>query len=523
MRRGSGFWLGLVLFALLVFGIRDYVIDDTFIHLQFAKHVRDGAGLVFNTGDPVPGATAPLWPLVLGWLARGGADLVALAKALSLVAGLVALALFATAAHRLTLRREHAEAATAAWAANAWMARWTPSGMETALAVVLVLAGWVVAWGRGTPASPRRRFEVGLLWGLAALARPEAALLVALYAAASALWPAGAHGAAPFVDRARAAAAVALGAAVVLAPYAVYALGLYGSVLPQTLAAKGAGAVGPAVAVGQLVHAAKVVGAVCAVEGLACLLLLPRFATLWRQGDAAVHAASWGWLVLVPLGYAVRGLPVLSRYLLPLLPLLVLYAWWGLEHFRLSRDTRWRRAALAAALGAALGLNLAVYRLQVVEHTREFTLGMHRALIPWGEWLAANTPPDALVATPDIGAVAYYSDRRVLDLGGLVSPRIVPLMQRMDYDAMVRSFAFREAGRPAYLVDRGPGPERLRRESPFGPALTPLFSARTQSLGITKPDPVDYTLYRVDWAAADSIAAAEPGAAGGGPGPASPR
>jgi len=129
-----------------------------------------------------------------------------------------------------------------------------------------------------------------------------------------------------------------------------------------------------------------------------------------------------------------------------------------------------------------------------------------------------------VAALPDSG-----QGRRVLDLGGLVSPRIVPLMQRMDYDAMVRSFAFREAGRPAYLVDRGPGPERLRRESPFGPALTPLFSARTQSLGITKPDPVDYTLYRVDWAAADSIAAADPGAAAdsgaaaGGPGPAPPR
>jgi arabinofuranosyltransferase len=508
MRRGAGFWLGLALFALLVFGIRDYVIDDTFIHLQFAKHVRDGAGLVFNLGDPVPGATAPLWPLCLGWLARGGADLLPLAKAMSLVAGLVALALFATAAHRLTLRREHAEAATAAWAANAWMARWTPSGMETALAVLLVLAGWVVAWGRGAPASPRRRFGVGLVWGLAALARPEAALLVALYAAAAALWPFGSRGPATVRDRVGAAVAALLGAAVVVAPYAVYALGLYGSVLPQTLAAKGAGAVGAAVAASQLLHAAKIVGAVCAVEALACLCLLPRFATLWRQGDTALHAAAWGWLLLVPVGYALRGVLVLSRYLVPLLPLLVLYAWWGLEHLRLSNDTPWRRAVLAAALGASLGLNLAVYRVQVLEHAEEFTLGMHRTLIPWGEWLAANTPVDALVATPDIGAIAYYSDRRVLDLGGLVSPGIEPLMDRMDYDALVRDFAFRDVGRPGYLVDRGVGPRRLLLESPFGPALAPVFSARTQSLGITKPGPVDYTLYRVDWAIADSLAAA---------------
>jgi hypothetical protein len=511
VKRGGAFWLAVALFALLALGVRGYVIDDTFIHLQFAKHVRDGLGLVFNAGEPpVPGSTAPLWPLALGWLARGGADLLRLAKALSLVAGFLALALFATAAHRLTLRREHAEAATAVWAANAWMARWTPSGMETPLAVLLVLAGWVVAWGRATPASPARRFEVGLVWGLAALVRPEAGLLLVLYALASALWPDGPLARPTPLARLRAAAAVGIGAAVVYAPYAVYAHSLYGTILPQTLAAKGAGAAGAAVAVGQLAQAAKVAGAVCAVEGLACLVLVRRFATLFRQGDSALHAASWAWVLLVPLVYAVRGLPVLSRYLLPLLPLVVLYGWWALEHFRLARDTTLRRAVLATALAASLGTNLAVYGVQVLAHTREFTAGMERTLIPWGEWLAASTPRDAQVATPDIGAIAYYSDRRVLDLGGLVTPRIVPLMNRMDYDGLVRNLAFGAVGRPEYLVDRGAGACRLLRESPFAPALTPLFSARTQSLAMARPGPVDYTLYRVDWAAVDSLRAAGP-------------
>lgn len=510
MKRGPGFWLGALLFATLCLGIGGYVIDDTFIHLQFAKHVRDGAGLVFNAGDPVPGSTSPLWPLALGWMGRGGADLLALAKALSLVAGLVALAFFATAAHRLMLRPEHAEAATAAWAVNAWMVRWTVSGMETALAVLLVSAGWIVGWGRGEPATHRTRFLVGLVWGLAALARPEAALLVVLYVVASFLWPEGPYAQPRFAARAGAALSTALGATIVCLPYAVYAQSLYGTFLPQTLAAKGAGSIGPAVALRQLVQAAKVTGAVCAVEALACLLLAPRFRALFRHGDPALHVAAWGWVLLVPVVYAVRGLPVLSRYLLPLYPFLILYGWWALEHFRLSKDGQGRRAVLATALAVSMIANLVVYRAQVWTHTRQFTEGLERTLIPWGKWLSDNSSPTTLVATPDIGAIGYYSDRRVLDLGGLVTPRMVPLMQRMDYDELVRSFAFRVAGEPEFLVDRGTGAERLVRESPLREALTPLFHARTQSLAMAKPGPVDYTLYRVNWAKVDSIASMTP-------------
>jgi len=502
----AAFWLAIALFAGLLFGIRDYVTDDTFIHLQFAKHLRDGQGLVFNTGDPVPASTSPLWPIVLGLVGEGGADLLRLAKALSVLAGFLALAAMFAAATKLMLREEHAQAAVVAWASNAWMARWTVSGMETALAVALVLAGWNVAWGDGRAGGPGRRFRVGFLWGLAALARPEAGLLVALYAAASAFWPDGAPGGARTGQRITSFLAVVFGAAVVVVPYAAFAAIQYGTLLPSTLAAKGSGAHGLEVIARQLVLAGKIVGAVCAVEVAACVLLAPRFRHLFRHGDSALHAAVWSWAVLVPVVYAVRGLPVLSRYLLPILPLVVLYGWWALEHFRLSREGRFRRIVLVAALGLSVAANVAVYRIQVVPHTSEFTAGMERTLVPWGKWLAAHTSREALVATPDIGAIGYYSDRRVLDLGGLVTPGMVALMDRMDYDELVKSFAFRLAGRPDYVVDRGPGPARLMTESRFAPTLTPLATARTQSLAMAKPGAVDYTLYRVNEAVADSIA-----------------
>jgi hypothetical protein len=503
-----GWVLGVALFAVLVLGVRDYVIDDTFIHLQYAKHVREGHGLVFNVGDPVPGTTSPLWSLLLGWVPGVGIDPVLLSKLLSSFAGLAALLLFLRAAGGLLQQPAAVAAATVAWAVNAWMVRWTPCGMETSLAVLLVLLGWLV--GRGSnqaAAGVSRRFLVGLIWGLASLVRPEAGILAAVYIVISAIWPSGLSGRPTVTDRLRALAAPAAGAALAVLPFLVYSYFLYGTPIPGTLAAKSSGGVGATVAAFRLLQSAKIVGAVCTVEVLAILLLLPGLKGVFRRGDAALHIASWAWLLLIPLGYAARGVPVISRYLLPLLPLIVLYAWFLLEQWKLSRPTVVRRVVFAAALIVSVALNLVVYTYRVVPHTREFTAGMERTLIPWGKWLGEHSDPDAVVATPDIGAIGFYSDRQVLDLGGLVSPDIVPLMQRMPYDEMVRSFAFRAAGQPEYLVDRGRGPARLVEESPYGEALRPLFMERTKSLAMAKPGAVDYTLYRIDWRSVEALEA----------------
>jgi hypothetical protein len=40
-----------------------------------------------------------------------------------------------------------------------------------------------------------------------------------------------------------------------------------------------------------------------------------------------------------------------------------------------------------------------------------------------GRWLAVNTAPTDTIACFDVGAIKYYSGRRVVDLGGLVDPR----------------------------------------------------------------------------------------------------
>ena len=44
------------------------------------------------------------------------------------------------------------------------------------------------------------------------------------------------------------------------------------------------------------------------------------------------------------------------------------------------------------------------------------------------QWINANAPQNAVIATHDIGIIGYYTERQIVDLAGLVTPEIVPIM-----------------------------------------------------------------------------------------------
>jgi len=52
-----------------------------------------------------------------------------------------------------------------------------------------------------------------------------------------------------------------------------------------------------------------------------------------------------------------------------------------------------------------------------------------------GHWVVAHTPPDALLALNDIGAITYVSERPIVDLAGLITPEVIPLLRAPDRDA----------------------------------------------------------------------------------------
>ncbi|MEY4374718.1 MAG: hypothetical protein RL760_885, partial [Candidatus Eisenbacteria bacterium] len=87
--------VALLLCAGLAWPLRAYVTDDTFIHLQYARHLAAGDGFVFNPGEHVYGSTSPLWVMALAAGMAMGVEGLLVSKILGALATLAALFLWA--------------------------------------------------------------------------------------------------------------------------------------------------------------------------------------------------------------------------------------------------------------------------------------------------------------------------------------------------------------------------------------------------------------------------------------------
>jgi arabinofuranosyltransferase len=410
-------------------------LDDSWIHLRFAENLAAGRGFAINPGVPVAGSTAPLWTLLLAMALACGLPGLLAAKLLGAVAYGATGLLTRRLGLALGLSRGLALAAGLGAVGLGRLAWGALSGMEVPLAAALVAAGLLLAV---------RGHDLGAAatLGAATLARPEAALLVALHAAAA--------------GRLAAAAARIAVAALVVAPALAFNLGTIGSVLPGTAVAKIEGGLlgrltgaGDSWAVlGQRAPAYLVewVG-LLAADHLALPVLLVAGGLALRHSRLRVLAFA---LVFHPLAMALlapyRG-PAFQtgRYSAHLVALEVVVGVAGL-------------GALLGALPPRLGVRPAVVALAGLALAAP--LGPASVAYAWGvqnigamqvrlgRWVARETPPDALLAVNDVGALTYFGNRRIVDLMGLVTPDIVPARRHGDPGLL----AYLERACPDYLV-----------------------------------------------------------------------
>ncbi len=133
-----------------------------------------------------------------------------------------------------------------------------------------------------------------------------------------------------------------------------------------------------------------------------------------------------------------------GRYSSHLLPLAVAVAFVGLRRVLDWLSVRWLRVAVSALL--LLGL---AWRLPAGAEAYAWGVQNINAMqVRLGHWVAAETPPDALIALNDLGALSYFGERRVIDLIGLATPEILPY-RREGVDGVLRYLGQRC---PEYLV-----------------------------------------------------------------------
>lgn len=506
-----------------------YLTDDTFIHLQFAKNLIAGHGFSFNAGVPTYGATSPLWVFLLaalGLVIPGAGQTPAdasfvpalawAAKAIGAGATVFAVILMARLGRTLGWSANLSLVPAALLAAHAWSARWAISGMETPLVLLLVVASFH-ALAR-TLLHGSSAWTAGLLLGLATLARPECWILAGL--ALVATWTG-------LRERRWKAIAGVLGGVVLIAvPWAALAWTWFQRLTPNTSAAKAGILLDPSLGISALQTSIRALLATDAfVIGFAVVSLAVAGPGLFRipfPERRAFWMLVFFWPALLVLGYVVGGVQVVSRYLVPAVPSLILIgsaaAWWiapellsmrrrmvGKAPVSSAEAPRIRVAAILALTLFATVQNVAVTARLSAPHARRHTEGLLASLGQLGVWARTSTPPGTLFAVPDIGAFGFYSDRPVLDLFGLVTPAMAPIMVREGYDAVVARLLFEGIGRPEYLIDRAQRASRLTDpDDPENPYRF-LRSVEIPDLGITRPTTYVYSLYTIDWELHDRL------------------
>jgi hypothetical protein len=138
---------------------------------------------------------------------------------------------------------------------------------------------------------------------------------------------------------------------------------------------------------------------------------------LWFLGYAGLYA----WRLPVTYQY--------GRYLMPAMPVFFVLGLSGLALlWRRITPTRMSRLASFGYRLALAGGVVGFYLLGAHNYARDVAI-IETEMVAAAKWIAANTNRQDLIAVHDIGAMGYYGGRDIIDLAGLVSPEILPMIR----------------------------------------------------------------------------------------------
>lgn len=390
-----------------------FKIDDAYISFVYARNLIQGQGLTYN-GLVVEGYSNFLWTVLIAPFIALGCDPLVVARLISLGCAVLTLVLTGRLIRQLNPRLSALTGGLALLtvAVSVPFAAWTLGGLETALMTLEVV---IFVYCELYPDGRLRRWSV--IAALAcALTRPEGVMLFPILIAHRLIY------------RRQPVRQIMWQGAFFIIPFAAYLLWrytTYGYWLPNTAYLKLDSSLATVnAAAGWLV-------AYLQLRPLMTVLLLIGLAGLARHRRWVDR--SWS-LVLSVIGafiafvlYAGPDWMPHHRFIVPIIPLLGLLSGRALDLFR---RMFLQRVVQVIALGSvALELALAITTaMPISPRFGNYTEGLIRG----GLWLRQNTAPQDVIAVVDAGALAYYSERRTVDILGLNDAHIAHSPDKRD-------------------------------------------------------------------------------------------
>ncbi|MFZ1979064.1 MAG: hypothetical protein WAV76_14010, partial [Bacteroidota bacterium] len=413
-----------------------FAFDDAWIHLQYAKNiVAYGSFSFFKNVESSSGSTSPLYTILLAVLWHLSANKIVLSNIMG-CAGLCLGGWFFFKLARIFFPDQPilALGGTSLMMFEPHLQFIAVSGMETTLFITLLLMIWYFYL-------MRRPVLFGLTGGLSIWCRPEAVIFLCILLGVSVYERS-------ILKEKTNDASIALSSqanrfrwsilmicSFVLA-YCLFNYILSKTILPNTFAAKGKYYESMT-----FIFLKWAWEFIC--EDTSPFVLLSAFAGILFLVFTIKHRRSLNflpaliWILLLYLAYWFY-LPRVyqnGRYLMPSLPFIIFLALEGIHRLILLLQ-RIEQKKLSVVLESGLvilllcsGLWTEINALQryrnYVSDSGHYTLQRQiRAAV----WIKDNLPADAVIAAHDVGALGYYSERKIVDMVGLITPAAIPFI-----------------------------------------------------------------------------------------------
>jgi len=415
----SAFSLFFYLIVCYLYYWNGFPLDDSWIHLTYARNLAQYGEWAFQPGKPSAGSTAPLWTflLAIGFLLKLGPYI------WTYLLGGLALWSISLLAESVVRKISPAYLGKLPWVgiffAIEWHLVWmAASGMETllhALLVTIVLSALMTG--------SQRFLTLGLLIGLSVWVRPDGITLlgpIVVYAVAvSGSWK----------KRMNAILRVMLGFSALFGPYLLFNLVLAGTPMPNTFYAKQA----EYVAWQQRPFFTRF------GQTMLQLWMGPIFALLpgvigWLV--LAIKRRDWGTLsgMIWFSGYIFIYLERLppyqhGRYIMPAMPILFL---WGMAAFveflpsKIFGKIQW--VVANAWRWLVISLSIIFFGVGAWSYAMDVAL-IESEMVKTAKWISTNIDIEDIIAAHDIGALGFFDSHEIIDLAGLISPEVVPIIR----------------------------------------------------------------------------------------------
>ncbi len=382
----------------------EYTQDDVFITYTYSRNIAIGNGFVFNSGEYVQGTTTPLYTLLMAGIYRLTPDLLHVGNVLS------ALFLLVSFAFAVNLPRRD-PSRIGQWVLGLALLTspliYVSFGMETLFYFALLMASfWLWA---------HRHRELAMLAAAALTWTRADGFVLGVTLCLIAFWEARKERPIWRVIPWRLGLIYATG----IAPWFIFAWLYFGSPLPNTFSAKQEFLQGIKFWTDGWNWWVSFYGN----NPLTLFAVLFILIGMWQALHQPAIRAVALWVILYIIGYTALNVTAFWYYTALVGVLIVLAVVGGEYAIRRLLQMGIMQSRRRVILSLCIGIVVITSALDIIRawdfHTPPERVATYRLL---GEWIAAHTPPEAIVVVADLGIVGYYAQRRMIDSFGLITP-----------------------------------------------------------------------------------------------------